>query len=85
VLLPPKVERDEVIKLVQEQGVGCAVNYRAVHVLRYFRETWGYRPEDFPIAHQIGQRTLTLPLYTKLTEAEVVRVCDTLKKVVSSW
>ncbi|MEW6658413.1 MAG: DegT/DnrJ/EryC1/StrS family aminotransferase [Thermodesulfobacteriota bacterium] len=84
VLLPPMVDRDEAIKLVQEQGVGCAVNYRAVHVLRYFQETYGYRPEDFPTAYQIGQRTISLPLYPQLTEAEVARVCDTLKKAVSS-
>ena len=84
VLLPPQVDRDEVIRLVQEMGVGCAVNYRAVHVLRYFRERYGYRPEDFPNAYQIGQRTISLPLYPRLTEAEVTRVCDTLKKVVSA-
>jgi dTDP-4-amino-4,6-dideoxygalactose transaminase len=84
VLLPAGVDRDEAIKLVQEQGVGCAVNYRAVHVLRYFRETYGYRPEDFPIADQIGRRTLSLPLYPKLTAEEVARACDTLKKAVTA-
>jgi len=82
VLLPPRLDRDEVIKQVQEMGVGCAVNYRAVHVLRYFRERYGCRPEDFPNAHGIGQRTMSLPLYPKLNEGEVARVCDTLKKVV---
>ncbi|MHB8067024.1 MAG: DegT/DnrJ/EryC1/StrS family aminotransferase [Desulfobaccales bacterium] len=84
VLLPQRVDRDEVIKLVQEQGVGCAVNYRAVHVLRYFREHFGYRPEDFPVAYGIGQRTMSLPLYPKLTAEEVARVCDTLKKAVAA-
>lgn len=84
VLLPPGVDRDEIIKKVQDQGVGCAVNYRAVHVLRFFREMYGYRPEDFPTAYQIGQRTLSLPLYPRLTEEEVARVCTTLKKAVFS-
>jgi dTDP-4-amino-4,6-dideoxygalactose transaminase len=84
VLLPNKVDRDEVIKLVQEMGVGCAVNYRAIHVLRYFRETYGYRPGDFPVAYEIGQRTISLPLYPQLREEEVARVCETLKQAVSS-
>ena len=83
VLLPPRLDRDEVIKSVQEQGAGCAVNYRAVHVLRYFRERYAYRPEDFPAAYQIGQRTISLPLYPKLTEGKVARVCEILKKAVS--
>jgi len=83
ILLPKKVERDEVIQKMHEKGIGCAVNYRAVHTLSYFKETFGYSPEDFPAANEIGNRTITLPLYPKLSEEEVIRVCDTLKKILS--
>lgn len=82
VLLPLAVSRDEILKLLQDRGVGCAVNYRAVHILYYFRETFGYRPEDFPVAYEIGERTITLPLYPKLTEDDVHIVCETLKDVL---
>jgi dTDP-4-amino-4,6-dideoxygalactose transaminase len=83
VLLPKNVSRDEVLKRMQENGVGVAVNYRAIHNLLYFREEFGYRPEDFPNANEIGNRTISLPLYPKLTEKEVEIVSDTLKKVIS--
>jgi len=83
VLVPKKVSRDKVLARLQGEGVGCAVNYRAVHTLRYFREEFGFRPEDFPAAHEIGTRTISLPLYPKLTEPEVRRVCRTLKKILS--
>jgi len=83
VLLPRKVSRDKVIVKMEENGIGCAVNYRAIHTLRYFREKYGYRPEDFPIANEIGSRTLSLPLYPKLSEEEVRIVCQTLKKVMT--
>jgi dTDP-4-amino-4,6-dideoxygalactose transaminase len=84
VLLPRGVQRDEVIRKMEENGIGCAVNYRAVHTLKYFKEKFGFRPEEFPIANEMGNRTISLPLYPKLSEEEVRVVCETLKKVIKS-
>lgn len=83
VLLPRNLSRDVVLNKLQEAGIGCAVNYRAVHILAYLRETFGYKPEDFPSANEIGNRTITLPLYPKLTEEEVEAVCTTLRKIIT--
>ncbi|MCP4112658.1 MAG: DegT/DnrJ/EryC1/StrS family aminotransferase [Desulfobacteraceae bacterium] len=85
VLLPNNVSRDAIIEKLQENSVGCAVNYRAVHTLTYFRETFGYRPEDFPTANEIGNKTITLPLYPKLSEDEVKAVCRYLKKEIEIY
>lgn len=82
ILLPKKVSRDQVIEKMEANGIGCAVNYRALHTLTYFKEKFGYKPEDFPIANEIGNRTISLPLYPKLSEEEVKIVCDVLKKVL---
>ncbi|PKL46585.1 MAG: UDP-4-amino-4,6-dideoxy-N-acetyl-beta-L-altrosamine transaminase [Candidatus Riflebacteria bacterium HGW-Riflebacteria-2] len=83
VLVPEDFSRDEVLTRLQEEGIGCAVNYRAVHNLSFFKETFGFRPEDFPVADRIGRRTITLPLYPKLTEEKVRFVCSTLKKILA--
>lgn len=83
VLLPKKFSRDEVLHKLQEQGIGCAVNYRAVHTLSYFKKTFGYRPKDFPVAYEIGTRTISLPLYPKLDEEHVRAVCRTLTRIVA--
>jgi dTDP-4-amino-4,6-dideoxygalactose transaminase len=82
VLLPRGVERNSVVQRLQEGGIGCSVNYQAVHTLTYFRRRYGYRPEDFPVAHDIGQRTVSLPLYPSLREDEVERVSSVLKAVL---
>ncbi len=55
--------RDAVIAGLQSAGVSCVVNYRAIHLLTYFRETFGYRRGQFPNAEWIGDRTLSLPFY----------------------
>ncbi|MBU1147063.1 MAG: DegT/DnrJ/EryC1/StrS family aminotransferase, partial [Candidatus Omnitrophica bacterium] len=84
VCLPKDISRDTVIKKMQEKGIGCAVNYRAVHTLHYFKKEFKYNPEDFPIANEIGSRTISLPLYPKLAKEDVRRVCKTLKRAVFS-
>ncbi len=84
VLLPKGCDRDDVLHQLQRSGVGCAVNYRAVHTLTYFREKYQYRPEDFPIANEIGNRTVTLPLYSSMRKQNVERVCEVLTDIVKS-
>lgn len=63
--------RDTMLDLLQENGIGVAVNYRAVHLSSYYAKRFGFKQGMFPNAEFIGDRTLTLPLYTQLTENEV--------------
>ncbi len=67
---------------LQQSGIGVGCNYRAVHTLKYFRETFGYKPEDFPNAYRIGCRTLSIPLYPKLSDDSVSYVIETIKKII---
>ena len=82
VLAPKKVSRDVILRKLQNKGIGCAVNYRAVHTLNYFKREFSYRPTDFPVADEIGNRTISLPLYPKLSEADVRIICRTFKKLL---
>lgn len=68
--------RDEILASLQERGVGVAVNYRAIHLLKYYREAYGFNNGDFPVAEDIGKRTISLPLYPKLKNEEVDYVID---------
>lgn len=77
-VLAPEGVRDRLLEGLSRAGIGCAVNYRAVHTLEYYREVLGFRPEDFPVAREIGERTLSLPLWPDLPETDVDRVCRTL-------
>lgn len=67
----PPGRRDVMLERLQALGIGVAVNFRAIHLLAYYRETWGCKPGDLPVAEKIGDRTLTLPMYPQLTDAEV--------------
>jgi dTDP-4-amino-4,6-dideoxygalactose transaminase len=70
--------RDEMLLALQEAEIGVAVNFRAIHLLSYYRETFGYEPGAYPIAEKFGESTLTLPMYPKLTDDQVDYVIDTV-------
>jgi dTDP-4-amino-4,6-dideoxygalactose transaminase len=83
-VLVPRGRRDAVLDGLGERGVGCAVNYRAVHTLTYYREKFGYAPSAFPVAADIGERTISLPLHTQLTDRDVDRVVIALEETLTA-
>jgi UDP-4-amino-4-deoxy-L-arabinose-oxoglutarate aminotransferase len=80
-LFPVRVDpkkRDPLLAALGEAQIGATVNYRPVPTLTYYREKYGYRPDDFPVSWAWGQSTLTLPLYPSLTEEQQDHVVRTL-------
>jgi dTDP-4-amino-4,6-dideoxygalactose transaminase len=76
-------ERDSVLSLMQEREIGVAVNYRPIHLLKYYREKFGYQEGDFPIAEQIGRGTISLPLYPSLQDDEQDYIIRMVREVVN--
>ena len=74
--------RDQVVNGLIKAGIGVVVNYRAIHLLSYFSETFGYREGDFPVAERIGNEILSLPFYPTMQEEAVHKVVDVLKRLV---
>jgi dTDP-4-amino-4,6-dideoxygalactose transaminase len=72
--------RDEILTGLQERGIGVAVNYRAVHLLTYYREQLGYRSGMYPAAERIGSSTITLPLYPGLADEQVEAVIEAVRQ-----
>lgn len=77
----PRGQRDDLLKRLQEKQIGVAVNYRAIHLLTYYREKFGYKPGQFPNAERIGDCTMTIPLYPRLTDAEVEYVTKSVIEI----
>jgi len=80
ILVPPE-RRDDILWKLQENGIGVAVNFKAIHLLSYFRETFNYKKGMFPVAEKIGESTITIPLYPKLTDKEITYVIKTVNQV----
>lgn len=76
------ISRDELVEALKKENVGTGIHFRSLHVQRYYRETFGYRPQDFPNAAWTSERILSLPLYPKMEEKDVAQVVRALKKLL---
>jgi dTDP-4-amino-4,6-dideoxygalactose transaminase len=77
-----RITRNEFIHQLQQAGIGCSVHFIPLHLHPYYRDMWGYRPNDLPVSSMVFQRILSLPLYSKMTEADIDRVIDTVRNLV---
>jgi dTDP-4-amino-4,6-dideoxygalactose transaminase len=78
-------DRDAIMNALQAENVGVGVHFRAVHLHPYYMETWNFRRGMFPRAEYYSDRTISLPLYPKLTEADVDDVVRAVQKVMSAY
>lgn len=77
-------KRDAVLFALQKRGIGVAVNFRPVHLLEYYRDKFGFKRGDFPVAEDIGASTISLPLYPKLKENETDYVIKCVRKEIGA-
>ena len=84
VLLDPDagLERDELLSALSERNIGTGVHYRGVHLHPFYRDKYGLRPEDFPVANAISERTVSLPLSPKVTESDQHDVVSALRELL---
>jgi dTDP-4-amino-4,6-dideoxygalactose transaminase len=78
----PAAIRDQVLAGLGRRKIGCAVNYRAVHTLSYYRERFGFDRDSFPHAAEFGERTVTLPLWPNLPPDDVTVVTRALDESI---
>jgi UDP-4-amino-4-deoxy-L-arabinose-oxoglutarate aminotransferase len=85
-LFPAWIERgrrDAVVEALHGREIPTVVNYRAIHLLTYFRERFGFKPGAFPAAEWIGDATVSLPFYAAMPDADVTAVADALRAVLA--
>jgi dTDP-4-amino-4,6-dideoxygalactose transaminase len=70
-----KVSRDVFIERMFAAGIGCSVHYIPLHLQPYWRDRYGLLPAQFPHSQRAYERMVSLPLYTRMTDADVARVC----------
>lgn len=73
--------RDRFLNAMHNRGIGTGVHYLSVPEHPYYQDTLGLSPKQYPVAWEVGRRTLSLPLSAKLTSADVTRVIQAVRDV----
>lgn len=75
--------RDELLRRLQADRIEVVVNYRAIHLLTYFRDRFGYERGAFPVAERIGDAAISLPFFPGMPLDWVDVVVDRLEHALS--
>ena len=75
--------RDQLLDGLTARRIGTGVHYRGVHLHPFYRDKYGLRPEQFPVATAISERTLSLPLSPKLSEADQDDVVEAMTELLA--
>lgn len=76
--------RDQFIEELSARGVGTSVHYIPLHLQPYWRERYGLRPEQFPVASDAYSRVVSLPIYPTLSDQSLDHVIATVSEVLKS-
>jgi len=84
VQLPRGVDRDEAVVALRERGVQSKPYLPAIHLMSYYRETFGHREGEFPVCEDVAARSIALPFFPELTQSQAEEVANALIAVAQS-
>jgi perosamine synthetase len=77
------VDRDDVVRALRERhDIPSKPYFPAVHLMSYYREHFGHREGEFPVCEDVAARSIALPFFPEMTEAQVQRVAAALADVL---
>jgi dTDP-4-amino-4,6-dideoxygalactose transaminase len=77
------INRDQLIDSLFADGIGVSVHYIPLHLHPYWKDRYDLKPEQFPHSQKAYERMVTLPLYTRMTDADVERVIAAVRKALA--
>jgi perosamine synthetase len=75
--------RDDVIRALRDRGVQSKPYLPAIHLMSFYRETYGHREGEFPVCEDIAARSVALPFFPQMREGQVARVAAALAEILN--
>jgi dTDP-4-amino-4,6-dideoxygalactose transaminase len=75
------IDRNSFVDELKRANVGCSVHWRPLHLHPYYSETFGWQPEEFPVATSVWERLISLPICPGMRAAELAHVACTVKSI----
>jgi len=78
------IDRNEFVSKLRERGIGFSVHWRPLHLHPYY-EDLGWRPEDCPVASEVWQRLISLPIFPGMTDEEIDAVIGAVTDLCTTY
>jgi dTDP-4-amino-4,6-dideoxygalactose transaminase len=79
------IGRDRFVEELTRRNIGTSVHFIPIHLHPYYRDTYGYAPQDLPVAYQAFERLFSLPLHPRLTDDDVGDVIEAVLDVAATF
>jgi len=79
------IDRNEFIRKLKDLEIGVSVHFIPLHMHSFYRETYGYTPDDLPIAAREFERCLSLPLFPDMTGEQVDYVIENVSDIAQKY
>jgi dTDP-4-amino-4,6-dideoxygalactose transaminase len=79
-----RLSRDQFLTAIKAENIGVGVHYLSIPEHPYYQQSFGWKPEDYPHATNIGRKTVSLPLSAKLSDQDVLDVISAVRKIVAN-
>lgn len=77
------IDRNTFIEELKTRNIGASVHYLPVHMHPFYRDKYGYKPEDCPVAADAFTRMITLPLHPGLSDQDVEDVVTAVREIAA--
>jgi len=77
-----RIARAEFITRMREQNIGVSVHFIPLHRHPFYRNTYGYKQQDFPNASSAYERLVSLPIYPSMTENDAADVVTVVREII---
>jgi perosamine synthetase len=78
------IDRAKFFEELKNRNIGASVHFIPLHVHPYYRDVYGYGPQDFPVAHREYLREISLPIYSKMSDSDIQDVIDAVSDIVQT-
>ena len=79
------IDRAHFIQELKARNIGTSVHFIPIHLHPYYRDKYGYKPQDFPVAYENYLRLVSLPLNLRVSDQDVEDVIEAVTDVVATY
>jgi len=79
------INRNEFIEALKAENIGTSVHFIPLHLHPYYKEKYGFKGDDFPIAESLYNNEISLPIYPKMEDKDVEDVISAVKKIINYY
>jgi dTDP-4-amino-4,6-dideoxygalactose transaminase len=73
------------MEALRRENIGTGIHFRSLHIQPFYRQKLRIRREDLPNAAAVSDRLLSLPMYPKMTERDVLDVIEAVRKLTARY